>query len=373
MPILLALTLALDQRIELQLALLVMLGAAAALRRERVAWQFGKAAMVLGFAALYLVANSVITWTDPYAVPDNWWAAPVRIWLFYGMLVVVAALMKTHRFDAEAVFRTVEWLFLIKVLIVALEGYTLLATGEPRERPLFNIVLDEDTLTGARFTSSYDFLFALLALSGRHPARRLTLLAAAIVISETRALLLLSLLFLEWRLWVARSPWALLAAAAVPLATATAVVALLASAGEGASPRVLQISGSSLDDKLEQVEAASKLIDASPYLITGRGLGATMPGIVRDELRPYSYEAQVPVILWQGGLLFFVVYLTIAFAYVGSHGKVATALLLALGFLNPTLFALASAFFLTAFGKALDSNVHTRLADDRDPGLHAQR
>jgi hypothetical protein len=363
--------LALDQRIELQLPLMVLLAIVALHRLPADSWQPGKAVLVLLFAALYLATNSVVTFTDTAGVSNVWWAAPVRIWLYYVLLIALATVLHTRRFDGDAVFRVLEWLFVLKVLVVAVEGFFLWQTGEPRERPLFNIVLDSDTLLGVRFTSSYDVLFALLALSPRRQLPRLTLLAAALLISETRALLLLSALLLGWRLWKQASPWALVATAAVPVAASIAVILALGTA-EDATPRLVQLSGSSVDDKVEQMEAASQLV-VSPYLLTGRGLGASMPGIVRDEARPYSYEAQTPVLLWQGGLMFFLVHLTIVFAYVRRHRVAAAMLVLGLGFLNPTLFSLASAFFLITFGTALDSAHATDTRPHRGADLHPQR
>jgi hypothetical protein len=371
MPFLLAAVLALDQRIELQLPLMVLLAVVAARKLPPGTWQPGKAVLALLFAAGYLAVNSVVTLTDTPGVSDLWWAAPVRVWLYYVLLIAMATVLDARRFDGDSVFQVLEWLFLAKVLIVAVEGYVLWQTGEPRERPLFNIVLDTDTLFGVRFTSSYDFLFALLAVSPRHRVRRMSLLVVAVLVSETRALLLLSLIMLAWRLWSIRSPWVVLASAAAPVIAAIAVVTSL-GAGTESSPRLLQTTGSSVDDKLEQLDAVSGLI-VSPYLLTGRGLGVSMPGIVRDDLRPYSYEVQTPLLLWQGGLLFFAFHLAIVCAYIKRRRVAAILLVLGLGFLNPTLFSLASAFFLTAFGKALGPPNDSARHPVRDTGLHTQR
>jgi hypothetical protein len=67
--------------------------------------------------------------------------------------------------------------------------------------------------------------------------------------------------------------------------------------------RLLQIRGSSVNDKLEQILAVIENFKMS-HLIFGTGLGVSLPGIVRDDARPYSYEAQTPVLLWQGGIFF---------------------------------------------------------------------
>lgn len=364
----LALILALDQRIELQLPLLLLLAAFALARVPGTAWHANKAQLALLVATGYLLTNSVITFIDPTGVADSWWAAPVRIWLFYVLLIGVATALSSRRHDSEAIFRTIEWLFVLKLLIVAFEGLYLLQSGEPRERPLFNIILSNDSLLGARFTSSYDVLFALLALSSRRPTIRLGLLAAALVITETRALLLLSLLFLAWRLLRDRSVWSLVAGLLLPTIGAVAVISMLV-ADQETTPRLTQVGGSSLDDKAEQIDAVGPLI-ISPYLLTGRGLGASIPGIVRDDTRPYSYEAQAPVLLWQGGLLFFAVHLFILWLYGGRHRFMAILLVLLLGSLNPTLFGLASAFFVVCFGRVVDAPHDQRTYPHRDPDLH---
>lgn len=370
MPFLLATVLALDQRIELQLPLLLSLTIIAA-RQQPAAWRADGAVIALVAAAAYLLLNSLVTFIDPNGISSNWWAAPVRVWLYYVMLIAMATVMASRHLEGDRLFQILEWLFVFKVIVVAFEGYALWQTGEPRQRPLFNIILDADTLFGVRFTSSYDFLFALLVLSPRHLMRRLALIAGLLLISETRTLLLLALLLFTWRLWRARSPWLVITAFAIPVALAGTAAFWQMGPGD-TSPRLFQYSGSSLDDKLEQVEAVNELL-WSPHLLTGRGMGVSMPGIVRDELRPYSYEAQVPVLMWQGGLLFFVVHISIVFAYVRRHRFAAILLVLGLGVLNPTLFSLASAFFLTALGKAVDRPHERRQNPIRNPRLHAQR
>lgn len=356
MVALLAFLLALDQRIELQLPLLVALATMLLLRQGPGSIApLRKAAVVLAVAALYLLANAAATHVDAVGVADTWWAAPVRVWLFYLLLVAVAAVMDNARFDAENVFRTLEWLFVFKLVIIAFEGFVLLSTGEPRERPLFNVIIATDSLLGVRFTSSYDILFALLALSPRRQVLRLALLAAMLVATETRALMLLSMALLFWRVLQDRSVWALVAGVAVPaLLVAGAVVLLNDSAADGESgSRLAQIQGSSLDDKFEQVDAVSQLLP-SGHLLIGRGLGVSMPGIVRDEARPYSYEAQTAVLLWQGGVLFFFVHVGILWAYARPPRLVPIAIVLLLGLLNPTLFGLASAFLVLAFGRVIE-------------------
>lgn len=373
MVALLALLLALDQRIELQLPLLVALAAMLLLRLGPASVAtLRKAGFVLAAAALYLIANAVATHVDAVGVSDAWWAAPVRVWLFYLLLVSLAAVMDFHRFDAEKVFRTLEWLFVFKLAIIAFEGFVLLSTGEPRERPLFNVIIATDSLLGVRFTSSYDILFALLALSRRRQLLRLALLAAILVATETRALMLLSLVLLLWRVLQDRSVWTLVAGLAVPavlLAGAVAVVSESASDGEGGS-RLAQIQGSSLDDKFEQIDVVADLLP-SAHLAIGRGLGVSMPGIIRDEARPYSYEAQTAVLLWQGGLLFFAVHIAILWAYAVPPRAVPIVIVLALGLLNPTLFGLASAFLVLAFGRVLDRSSNRVAAPHRRRPVHA--
>ena len=141
--------------------------------------------------------------------------------------------------------------------------------------------------------------------------------------------------------------------------------------GDDAQPRLTQLSGSSLDDKLEQIDAVSGLI-VSPYLLTGRGVGATIPNIVRDELRPYSYETQTPVLLWQGGLLFYLVHCGIIWSYTRGHRLIGLLIVLGLGFLNPTLFSFASAFFLTSFGTTVRQAHEPKQRPHSCAALHAQ-
>jgi hypothetical protein len=369
MPFALALILALDQRIELQLPLLLALTAVVVLRVKGVVWRPGTAAAALALAAAYLATNAVITFTDPTGVADSWWAAPVRIWVFYLLLIALATSLSAPSHDGETMFRTLEWLFLLKLLVIAFEGVHLLQTGEPRERPLFNIILSADSLIGARFTSSYDMLFALLALSARRQHLRLLIVAAALVITETRALLLLSALMLAWRLVRDRSAFSLMAAVLIPVLGAVGAITVLLAEQDN-TPRLAQISGSSLDDKIEQIDVVSDLI-LSPYLLTGRGLGASLPGIVRDDARPYSYEAQTPVLLWQGGLMFFALHLFMLWLYGGRHRLIAIVLVLLLGVLNPTLFGLSSAFFTVAFGRVFDRPHASRPDAHRHPAVHA--
>lgn len=371
MPLLAALVLMLDQRIELQLPLVIVLAVIALRWQPGTTWRGQRALVALGLAAAYLVLNAAVTLSDPTGVSDSWWAAPVRVWLFYVLLIGVATALSSKRFDREAVFRTLEWLFVLKLLIVGFEGYTFLQTGEPREQPLFNMVVAPDTLLGVRFTSSYDFLFALLVLSPRRQLLRLSLLAGVIVVSETRALLLLSVLLLAWRWWQGHSTWRLAAIVAIPAALAIAAMLTLGTQEE-AAPRVVQLSGSSLDDKLEQIDAVGELLP-SPHLLIGRGLGASMPGIVRDEARPYSYEAQTAVLLWQGGLLFFAVHLFVICLYVRRRRVVGILLILGLGLLNPTLFSLASAFFLVSLGRTLNQPHPKHDGSYRGLAVHAQR
>lgn len=359
MTFLLALTLALDQRIEIQFLLLLALCVYSARRTPRSKLNQGKATIALVAATGYLIVNSVVTLTDPVGVSSGWWAAPVRIGLFYVMLVMLATIMSSSHFDGERAFVTLEWLFLIKLLIAALEGWYILKTGEPRERPLFNVILSSDSLIGVRLTSSYDVLFATLALSSRRPAFRLLLLACILVLTETRALVLLSLLFLGWRMMRERSPWLMVAGLALPVAIMLGAIMVLAQQNETSS-RLTQVEGSSLDDKIEQIDAVTSQLNLA-YLVTGRGLGASLPNVIRDENRPYSYEAQVPVLLWQGGLMFFVTHLGILWAYGIRKQAIGIFIILLLATLNPTLFSLSSGFLIIALGKLSMSRRHAIL------------
>jgi hypothetical protein len=371
MPLALAFVLALDQRIEWQLPLVLLLALVALRASPGARLHGGRAALALLAAGGYLIVNSLVSLTDPAVLASNWWAAPLRVGVFYVLLIALAAAMSARTFDADAVFRTLEWLFVLKLAVAAFETAVLLQTGEPRERPLFNIIISNDALLGVRLTSSYDVLFALFALSQRRVALRLSLLAAVLLLTETRALVLLSLLLLAWRVWRERSPWALAAGLALPALVLGGSIAAL-SESAGTVSRLVQLEGSSLDDKLEQIDAVRTLI-LSHTLPIGRGLGATVPNIVRDEARPYSYEAQGPVLLWQGGLMFFAVHLSILWAYGTRFRALAIAIVLGLSLLNPTLFALASAFLVLALGKMFPPSApHARrTATLRHPAVHA--
>lgn len=350
MPLLLALLLALDQRVELQLPLLLLAAVVAWFRSPRPVDSPALAATrkVLLAAAAYLLLNSVVTHVDQVGVTETWWQAPVRVWLFYLSLGALAFLIEARHMDREDLFRTLEWLLLVKLVIIAFEGAIVLQTGEPRDRPLFNIILAPDSLLGVRFTSSYDVLFALLALSRQKQLLRLVLLAAVVVLTETRALMFLAAALLAWRLARDGSLASVAAGILVPAIAAVGLVAYVGSESDTA-PRLAQIEGSSLDDKIEQIDTVESRW-MGPHLLTGRGLGVSLPGIIRDEQRPYSYEAQTPVLLWQGGLMFFALHVWALWLFARRSPTIPIVLVLLLGFLNPTLFGLASAFLVIAFG-----------------------
>ena len=371
MPFGLAAVLALDQRFEFQLPLILLLAGYALRRVPGTRLHAGRLAVVLALVALYLVANSAAGLMNDAGLAETWWAAPLRVGLFFVMLAALATALSSPRLGPETVFRTLEWLLLLKILVAIFEVSFILQTGQPRERPLFNIILSSDSLIGFRLTSSYDVLFAMLALSSRHMGRRLMMLAVVLVLTETRALLLLSVLFMGWHLYRERSPLALALGLAIPAASALLAVSAL-MADQSASTRLTQFEGSSLSDKQEQIEAVADLA-LSPYLLTGRGLGVSIPNIIRDEARPYSYEAQSIVLLWQGGLLFFAVYLTVLWVYGTHYRPFGMLLILGLGALNPTLFALASAFMLVALGKLSPAAETPQEHHDplRDPAVHA--
>jgi len=354
---LLALLIALDQRIELQFLLLILMTSTLLVRRglvSKVALQ--KAFWLLLLATLYLSMNSVATHLSDAGVSASWWAAPARVWLFYVMLVALAALLDAHRFDAEKAFQTLEWLFAVKLTIILIEGYMLLNGGELREKPFFNIIITSDSLLGIRFTSSYDILFALLALSRRRLLIRLALLAGILLLTETRALMFLSMVLLIWQFIRAPSVGVLVGSFVVPLAFILMASTFIGDSRIGDSrsgseaTRLTQIQGSSIDDKVEQIKSLADLLP-SPHLLVGRGLGVSMPGLIKDESRPYSYEVQTAVLLWQGGMMFFLVHILILWSYAFRPRIVPVLIVLGLGLLNPSLFSLSTAFFILVFNR----------------------
>lgn len=347
-----ALILALDQRIEIQLLLLVGVAAMSLWHAEDVRWQFGKTVVALGVATGYIALNTAVMFIDAPELGKGWWQAPLRIWIFFLILSFISPMATAQSRDSDAPFKTIEWLFIVKLLLIAVEGMYILRVGAPRERPLFNIILSPDSLFGVRFTSSYDFLFALLALSPRRQLRRLSIIGVIIIVSETRLVFLLAGMLLGWRLLGSKRVLQMLLVSVPPVLILVGVIAHFAQQSEK-TPRILQISGSSLGDKIEQIDAVGQLLRAQ-FLLVGKGLGVSLPGIVRDETRPYSYEAQVPVLVYQGGLLFFAVYSFIVGLYIRRHLALGLTFIFLFSMLNPTMFSLAAAYFLAVFSACLD-------------------
>lgn len=352
MSFLIALALALDQRIELQALVVLGMTIFAKWRLPGTRFDSHRALLVALVAGTYLALNAAVALTNPAGLADNWPAAPARIMIFFLLLMCLATVTSAPKLDAEAMFRVLEWLLLLKLTIAGGELGLFLLTGEWRERPLFNVILSTDSLLGVRLTSSYDILFCLLTLSRRRVWLRAAMLVTVLLLTETRAVLLLSALFLGWRA-LAGNLTALAVAVVLALGIGLGAQWLQQSGNVDGNPggtRLTQLAGSSVSDKLEQVDAVKDLL-LSPYLITGRGLGMVVPNLVRDEARPYSYEAQTVVLLWQGGVLFFAVYVGVMLAYGGRAGLASTSIVLGLGLLNPMLFAFASAFLLLAMDK----------------------
>lgn len=344
---LIALTLGLDQRIDLQVPVMVLL-AMATIGRYRAFVDLRAAAAGLLLAIAYVLLNTFMMYANDLEPPSGWWAAPGRILLYYALFMMLAAVIGALGDRREGAFKTLEWLFVVKVILIAVEGMQYLRTGAFSERPLFNLVLADDSLLGVRFTSSYDFLFPLLALTSRATLRRISFLVLVNVISETRAVLGLSVVFLFLGALQTRSLLRLTFAAALPLLVVMVLLIRYADS-TGSTTRLTQVSGSSLDDKVEQVVAFARQVEL-PDLVAGRGLGTSLRGITRDEARPYSYEAQVPVMLMQGGIAFFVVHFLLLRPFIGAYAGLSMGILLAMSTINPLLFSLASAFFLLVFG-----------------------
>jgi hypothetical protein len=351
--LLLAIVLSLDQRIEYQFPLVIFTALYALKKIPGTKLLKNKATFSLFIITAYVVLNSLVALTDPVGLASNWMAAPARLIVFVVLLIALTTATSSPKYDSEATYRTLEWLVGIKVLICIVEFYIFLKSGEIRERPLFNIILSADSLFGVRVTSSYDVLFSLFALSRRRVSIRLSLLLLVLVLTETRALLMMSVIFFAWRLYQEKAKTAIISGAFV----AAMIVGnyFLIQLTEQTSSRLTQVDGSSLSDKIEQIEMASHLIP-SPYIITGRGLGMTMADLIRDEARPYSYEAQAVVLLWQGGLLFYAAYIAVMSAYGGRTKYISIGIIIILGTLNPALFALASAFLLVGLKKITRSS-----------------
>lgn len=350
--VLLALALALDQRIEWQLPAVLVVTMLSLRRSASVHWQPGKTIAALVLAGAYIALNTAIMFMDAPRLSEAWWQAPIRIWLFFLLLSLIVPTVNAQSTHPDAPFRVIEWLFVVKLLLIVAQGLVILRTGMLPERPLFNIIISPDALLGVRFTSSYDFLFCLLALSPIHQIRRVGIIAAIVIISETRLVFLLSGLFLAWRLLGSRKMLQVALTSIIPIGIGVAAVSQLAGE-EGRTPRVTQISGSSLDDKLEQMEAVGKVLQPRD-LIAGRGLGMSLGNIIRDEARPYSYEAQVPVLIYQGGLLFFLLYTVIVSLFVKQRLFTGLGFIFLFATLNPTLFSAAAAYFLGALPYCLN-------------------
>jgi hypothetical protein len=342
-----ALIIGLDQRIELQFAGLLLLWVIVHGRNAFAAVRPLLSIGCLFIVGLYLALNAAVMLIDPRHVAENWPAASLRAFLYYVMFMLTVTIAR-HRHDVpDSAFRVLEWLFLVKFLFIIYEITHFLQTGTTRESPLFNIVIASDSLLGLRFTSSYDFLFALLAFARKHQLRRLLLLSVIILVSETRAVFLLSILFLLWSLAGGGRALRLILAGAIPALLGVMAVNLLSDT-TGQQTRLLSVQGSSLSDKLEQVEVMAEQIRPA-YLLTGRGLGAQLGNLVRDEKRPYSYEAQAAVLLYQGGILFFLMHVGVTLAYAGRQSFVSLIFIFSFSLLNPTLFSLAAAWFIASF------------------------
>lgn len=356
-----AAALALDQRIEYQ-AILVTILAAIELRKG-CSWAAIRMALILtGVVAIYLALNTLMMFIYDLNIAENWWAAPLRVFLYYLLFLMLNGIVLSHKDKAEAAFEIVEWLFVAKILLIAWEGLIYLSTGSFSDKPLFNVIIANDAILGVRFTSSYDVLFPLLVFSLRRQALRLSLATAANLLCETRIVLLLTLLFLAWKLVRGRRFFSTLFIAAA--AVTAAIFGVMKLSDDGATTtRLTQLSGSSLDDKVAQIEAVRNQL-SFPCLVAGCGLGTSLPGIIRDEARPYSYEAQVPVLLIQGGVLFFMMHFFIVTRYMHLRHISALLIVMAVSVTNPMLFSLASAFILLTFGYICSPQNRSLRADD---------
>ncbi|MBC7597233.1 MAG: hypothetical protein H7288_25490 [Kineosporiaceae bacterium] len=171
------------------------------------------------------------------------------------------------------------------------------------------------------------------------PNKVITIIAAVTGVAATllagRAAITVLLVIIPVVIWVA---WRLITRGAprrpwrnwTPLVAAVAaigVVVILSALGntsvERALNRVATVftgQGQSLDDRIRSVEATKLLQAWTQSPIFGHGLGATIPGYSRSDTRPWNFELQYHLALFQFGLVGALV-LVVAFA-VAVYGVV---------------------------------------------------
>ena len=168
-------------------------------------------------------------------------------------------------------------------------------------------------------------MWVTAAILPRHrllPSKYLTIITA--VLASVATLLIgrgaLTILFVAvpvviWALWrfltrkLPRSRWRTWSPLGVVVAFAVAF-ALLVSLGntavQSAWTRVITVftgEGQSVNDHIRAVEATKLLQAWSREPIFGHGLGATIPGYARSGTRPWNFELQYHLILFQVGVL----------------------------------------------------------------------
>ncbi|WP_157487535.1 hypothetical protein [Leifsonia sp. Root112D2] len=163
---------------------------------------------------------------------------------------------------------------------------------------------------------------AILPHSPLLPHKALSVIAAVFAAGATllagRAaitILLISVPLVTWIIWriVTRRERRSLWRAWAPLVAAVAAVAavvLLDLAGNTSIQRsidrvitVFSGQGQSLDDRIRSIEAVKLLGAWTNSPIFGHGLGATIPGYSRNHERPWNFELQYHLILFQTGLI----------------------------------------------------------------------
>lgn len=207
----------------------------------------------------------------------------------------------------------------------------------------------------------------LLPKKGWSIAAGVLALATAFVAGRT-ALFVVTLVvpiavWVVWRIVSRRSPRTRVQRY-LPVAVGAGSVALAATLGgtvlRGSFERVyLAIVGQPRDpDDLVRVEQAGKLIDGwTSHPILGNGLGAIIDGYVRDEVRPWNFELQYHMILFQLGLVGAVALVAVfTFAVIGvvramrAHADFIPVFLVSLAAAAAMLIANASNPYLQAPG-----------------------
>lgn len=345
--ILLAVLLALDQFFAVQFLLLVVLVLFRPfLVGSKLPFLSLDELLILLGSALLLSVNTISNLYSANITEGYWLYAQIRVGLWYVLVIMAVRLFAQHS-NAIDFLSVLKKLFWLKMILVTAYCSGLL---DPRlDATFFNFVQDENSLIGGRFGSSYDYLFALLVLPKKHYARHTLMLAAILFVSQTRMVLYLAILIACFQFFWGHRKY-LVRIAFVAVLTVAVAISFRPEIGEKIwQGRLASISGSSLNDKLVQIEAVAVNLDAG-NLLFGEGLGAGLPGITRDRERPYSYEAQSVVLLYQAGFLFLLFHVIVMYWCSHKHKLFPVFCVLLIALTNPALFGLSAIFLLQAYG-----------------------